>query len=59
MNFVARDFTKGFIAAALALSSAAAFAQSRELRIAHIYGKTGALEASVTVGRRPKPQARD
>ena len=45
MNFVARDFTKGFIAAALALSSAAAFAQSRELRIAHIYGKTGALEA--------------
>jgi branched-chain amino acid transport system substrate-binding protein len=45
MNFVARDFTKGFIATALALSSAAAFAQSRELRIAHIYGKTGALEA--------------
>jgi branched-chain amino acid transport system substrate-binding protein len=39
------NFTKGGIAAALALSAASAFAQSGELRIAHIYGKTGALEA--------------
>jgi branched-chain amino acid transport system substrate-binding protein len=45
MNFVVTGFTRSFIAAALALSTAAAFAQSRELRIAHIYGKTGALEA--------------
>ena len=33
------------IAAALAVATSVAFAQSRELRIAHIYGKTGALEA--------------
>jgi branched-chain amino acid transport system substrate-binding protein len=39
------NFARGLIAAALALSSATAFAQSKELRIAHIYGKTGALEA--------------
>jgi branched-chain amino acid transport system substrate-binding protein len=39
------NFAKGCIAAVLALSAASAFAQSRELRIAHIYGKTGALEA--------------
>ena len=39
------NFAKGHIAAAHALSTATAFAQSRELRIAHIYGKTGALEA--------------
>ena len=39
------NFARGFVAAALVLSTAAAFAQSRELRIAHIYGKTGALEA--------------
>ena len=45
MNCVVTGFTRSFIAAALALSTAAAFAQSRELRIAHIYGKTGALEA--------------
>ena len=34
-----------FIAAALAVATGAALAQSKELRIAHIYGKTGALEA--------------
>jgi branched-chain amino acid transport system substrate-binding protein len=39
------NFTKGCIAAALALAAASVFAQSGELRIAHIYGKTGALEA--------------
>jgi branched-chain amino acid transport system substrate-binding protein len=39
------NVAKGLIAAALALSTATVFAQSRELRIAHIYGKTGALEA--------------
>jgi branched-chain amino acid transport system substrate-binding protein len=31
--------------AATALSSPGAFAQSKEIRIAHVYGKTGALEA--------------
>jgi branched-chain amino acid transport system substrate-binding protein len=39
------NFTRGCIAAALALTAASVFAQSGELRIAHIYGKTGALEA--------------
>ena len=39
------NFAKSCIAAALALSAASAFGQSGELRIAHIYGKTGALEA--------------
>jgi branched-chain amino acid transport system substrate-binding protein len=39
------SFAKSCIAAALAVSAATAFAQSSELRIAHIYGKTGALEA--------------
>jgi branched-chain amino acid transport system substrate-binding protein len=39
------NFTRIGIAAALALCTTAAFAQSKELRIAHIYGKTGALEA--------------
>jgi len=34
-----------FVAGALALAASAAFAQSKELRIAHVYGKTGALEA--------------
>src|SRR5213075_2690295 len=33
------------IAAALSIAATAAFAQSKEVRIAHIYGKTGALEA--------------
>ncbi|KQP43384.1 substrate-binding domain-containing protein [Pseudorhodoferax sp. Leaf274] len=31
--------------AALALCASASFAQSKEIRIAHVYGKTGALEA--------------
>ena len=39
------NFSRSCLAGALALCTAAAFAQSRELRIAHIYGKTGALEA--------------
>ncbi len=34
-----------WLAAALALTSGAAFAQSKEIRIAHVYDKTGALEA--------------
>src|SRR3954464_6838826 len=33
------------VAAVLSVAAGAAFAQSKEIRIAHIYGKTGALEA--------------
>jgi branched-chain amino acid transport system substrate-binding protein len=33
------------VAAALSVAAGAAFAQAKEVRIAHIYGKTGALEA--------------
>ncbi|HEX5613151.1 MAG TPA: ABC transporter permease, partial [Burkholderiales bacterium] len=36
---------KGIVVASLAAVSALASAQSKEIRIAHIYGKTGALEA--------------
>jgi branched-chain amino acid transport system substrate-binding protein len=39
------SFARCFIAAALALATGSVVAQPRELRIAHIYGKTGALEA--------------
>ena len=39
------NFAKGFIAAALALSAATAVAQPKEIRIAHVYDKTGPLEA--------------
>jgi branched-chain amino acid transport system substrate-binding protein len=36
---------RSIVAAALAVAASVALAQPRELRIAHIYGKTGALEA--------------
>jgi len=38
-------FVGSMVAAALALGSSTAFAQAKEIKIAHIYGKTGALEA--------------
>ncbi|HEX3169713.1 MAG TPA: ABC transporter substrate-binding protein, partial [Burkholderiales bacterium] len=38
-------FVGSIVAAALALGSSVAFAQAKEIKIAHIYGKTGALEA--------------
>jgi branched-chain amino acid transport system substrate-binding protein len=38
-------FARLILAAALAGGSSAAFAQAKEIKIAHIYGKTGALEA--------------
>src|SRR5262245_20309125 len=38
-------FVGSIVAAALALGSSTAFAQAKEIKIAHIYGKTGALEA--------------
>jgi branched-chain amino acid transport system substrate-binding protein len=37
--------SRGILATALALSASFAFAQSKELRVAHVYGKTGPFEA--------------
>ena len=41
MNQMSRWLTAG----ALALATSTAFAQSKEIRIAHVYDKTGPLEA--------------
>src|SRR5258708_22608100 len=38
-------FSKGIVAAALSVAAGLAFGQAKEIRIAHVYGKTGALEA--------------
>src|SRR6185436_1747423 len=38
-------FARLILTAAVAAASSAAFAQAKEIKIAHIYGKTGALEA--------------
>jgi branched-chain amino acid transport system substrate-binding protein len=40
-----KQMTQWLLAASFALVSAGAFAQSKEIRIAHVYDKTGALEA--------------
>ena len=39
------SFTKGIVAGALALAAGAALGQAKEIRIAHVYDKTGPLEA--------------
>jgi branched-chain amino acid transport system substrate-binding protein len=40
-----KQMTRWLVATTLALSATAAFAQAKEIRIAHVYDKTGVLEA--------------